>query len=825
MKKLVKIILGGLLLLIIAAAIAWFGFLRPEPPPISDTDRAQIRIMPLPSKLELRNGHFVVDADFGYSITGVSSPKIEDALDRFFSRLGQSASLKLSKKEGNALTIACKRENGQYPSLSDDESYVLTVRGSHIELSANSDTGVLHGLESLLQLTERQNENLVIPEMDLFDNPRYPWRGIMIDVARHWVPKEVILRNLEAMAMLKMNVLHLHLSEYQGFRVESKKYPKLHEMGSQGNYFSQEDIREILKHAADRGIRIVPEFDVPGHSTSWFIGYPELASAPGPYQLDSIFGILDPVMDPTKESTYAFLDGFVEEMAALFPDEYLHIGGDEVKTAQWEKNPDINSYMAQNGIEDYHQLQAHFNIRMQKILQKHGKKMLGWDEIIHPDLPKEGIAVQSWRNQKSLWDAVKLGNRALLSNGYYLDYKQPAAAHYKVDPLVIPSAVTIDIDSMQWKSWEGKLYVQGNEVPGELYLFGEGKDLRGVTKFMDSFVSFPEATLENGILRFSLETPFGQMDYELNIVEDSLKGSARIAIMNLDYLGKRLGGSDMPHASALPKFEKIVPPTPEEEALILGGEACMWTEMADDRTVESRIWPRAAAVAEKLWSPKELTTNVEDMYRRLISLDTVLEKTGLQHRSNTKALIREMAPEKYWGALETLASVLEEDKFFNRMRIYEPQLYTSTPLNRMVDAARPESYIAYQFNADVDRFLATGDTVLKKHLEYQLRDWSENHTRLIPIFETLGNPIDGKGQEIALGTAPLMERMEQLQEIKPHSQHLSELSKQALAVLNGKGPNLPERDLDTLLARANRAYGGTTLPMVNGVQKLLHSPK
>src|SRR5262249_12284776 len=181
------------------------------------------------------------------------------------------------------------------------------------------------------------------------------------------------------------------------------------------------------------------EFDMPGHSTSWFVGYPDLASGPGPYSIERKFGVFDPAMDPTKASTYKFLDAFVAEMAKLFPDQFFHIGGDEVNGKAWDANPGIQQFIHAHGLKNNDELQAHFNQKLQKILEKYGKTMLGWDEILHPDLPKT-IVIQSWRGQKSLADAARQGYRGLLSSGYYLDLMSPASAHYAVDPFADDAA-------------------------------------------------------------------------------------------------------------------------------------------------------------------------------------------------------------------------------------------------------------------------------------------------------------------------------------------------------------------------------------------------
>ncbi|MCB0656711.1 MAG: family 20 glycosylhydrolase, partial [Saprospiraceae bacterium] len=447
MKKFLKILAGIVVFLILIALVIWFGFLRPEPPPISDQDRARTELMPLPAQMSYGASSLVIPREWPIRFTTLKTGRLEAAVDRFFNRVHKQTSINISTKEGSLLTIDCSKQAATYPQLHEDESYTLEVRPHHIVLTAPGERGILHGLETLWQLVAQENNQWIIPTVSIRDHPRFAWRGLMIDVGRHWMPKEVILRNLDAMASVKLNVLHLHLSEYQGFRVESKQFPLLQEMGSEGQYYSREDIREMVGYAADRGIRIIPEIDLPGHSTSILVGYSYLGSAPGPYVLDSLIGILDPVLDPSRDTVYQFLDELVAEMAGLFPDSVFHIGGDEVNPKAWEANPAIQRFVEQEGLNDTHGLQAYFNRRLQSILANHGKRMMGWDEILHPDLPATSIIIQPWRDQRALWSAARQGYDGVLSAGYYLDYKQPAGKHYQVDPEVIPGAVNIDIDT------------------------------------------------------------------------------------------------------------------------------------------------------------------------------------------------------------------------------------------------------------------------------------------------------------------------------------------------------------------------------------------
>ena len=234
--------------------------------------------------------------------------------------------------------------------LGDDERYSLTIGGDHIKLTANAPIGVLRGMETLLQLV-KQNENpgsagFSVPAVTIQDEPRFGWRGLSFDVSRHFMPVWKVKQTLDGLAAVKLNVLHWHLCDDEGFRVESKLYPRLQEFGSDGMYYTQAEVRDVIHYAADRGIRVVPEFEMPGHSTAMLAAYPELGTGKGPFEIvhkhepEPIW-----VMDPTKEYTYEFLDGLIGEMSKLFPDEYFHVGGDEVSPKKWMADPDIRAFM------------------------------------------------------------------------------------------------------------------------------------------------------------------------------------------------------------------------------------------------------------------------------------------------------------------------------------------------------------------------------------------------------------------------------------------------------------------------------------------------
>ena len=412
-------------------------------------------LMPLPATVEFRGAPLLITREFSVAVRhpgGEPEARVQRATARMVARLARQTGIPIegatTRDVSRAdLVVEYLRGVPSVQGVIEDESYTLAVGGGRAHLQAPTPYGVLRGLETFLQLVEvrpgrrdasgelaPEPDDFVVPGVLVRDAPRFPWRGLLIDPGRHHLPVEVIKRNLDAMAAVKLNVLHWHLSEDQGFRIESKVFPRLHELGSDGRYYTQDEVRGIIEYARDRGIRVMPEFDMPGHTASWFVGYPELASVPGPYEIIEAWGIQDPVMDPTREGTYEFLDAFISEMAALFPDAYFHIGGDEVNGNHWDASPTIRQFIRDNDLVDNQGLQAYFNRRVLQILQKNGKRMVGWDEIFHSDLPRDAV-VQSWRGQESLAGGARQGYQGILSNGYYIDLMYPAAQHYVVDPL------------------------------------------------------------------------------------------------------------------------------------------------------------------------------------------------------------------------------------------------------------------------------------------------------------------------------------------------------------------------------------------------------
>ncbi|PWU04878.1 MAG: beta-N-acetylhexosaminidase [Terriglobia bacterium] len=596
-------------------------------------------LMPWPASIQPQAGATAIDTSFSAAVSGAGAgdPRVTEAVRRTFARLARQTGLPLLPRnvavERATLRIVVEQKDHRPPQrLGDDERYSLLVDGARIRLSADHPLGVLRGLETFLQLVGPSSTaaGFAVPNLEIRDEPRFPWRGLSLDVSRHFIPVDGILRTIDGMAAVKLNVLHWHLSDDQGFRVESKRYPRLQREGSDGQFYTQAEIREVISYAGQRGIRIVPEFDIPGHSTSWLAGYPELGSRPGPFQIVREYGDPFGAIDPTKESTYRFLDGFLGEMTKLFPDDYFHIGGDEVDPKQWNTQPHIREYMKLHRLANAAELQAYFNQRVQKMLTRYRKRMVGWDEILAPRLPKD-VVIQSWRGQKSLAEAARKNYVGILSAGYYLDLMRPASEHYAADPLK-----------------------------------GETADL-----------------------------------------------------------------------------------SPAEQKRVLGGEAAMWEELATAENIDAKLWPRLAAIAERLWSP-ESVTDTAAMYQRLDQVNRWLEWLGLTQRSNLVLMRRRLAGSIAMPKLEAFASILEPVKGYERHRNHYG---ASSPFNHLVDAIPPESDAAREFRDAAERYLAAPGAPAAESLAKQLAAWERNAAEIQPLLES--NPLLAENALLAAAVASL----------------------------------------------------------------------
>ncbi|KEO74317.1 beta-N-acetylhexosaminidase [Anditalea andensis] len=418
-----------------------------------------VSLIPKPTNLNLHEGHFTLNKDTKiivdpdeeglYKIAGMLAIDIE-------TQGGILPEVIQGKPQGTDLNYIHLTLSSPVDTLAN-EGYYLKVSGETIILAANDPQGMFWGSQTIRQLLPAQPTKvpLQIAALEILDKPRYSWRGMHLDVGRHFYPVSFIKKYLDYMAMHKMNTFHWHLTEDQGWRIEIKKYPKLTEIGSRreqtlvghagsqpyvfdeqpyGGYYSQEEIREIVQYAQDRYITVVPEIEMPGHSLAALAAYPELSCTGGPFKVAGTWGVFEDVYCAGNEATFTFLEDVLTEVMDLFPGAYVHIGGDESPKARWEKCPKCQARIKEEGLKDEHELQSYFIQRMEKFLNAHDKKIIGWDEILEGGLAPNA-AVMSWRGMEGGIAAAEALHDVVMTPGSHVYFD-----HYQGEPSLEPLA-------------------------------------------------------------------------------------------------------------------------------------------------------------------------------------------------------------------------------------------------------------------------------------------------------------------------------------------------------------------------------------------------
>ena len=609
----------------------------------------KISIIPQPAVLRPGTGSFLVNQ--GVAI--VVAPNQPELL-----KIANMLNAELKKAAGFTLNIEnSPRKKGIHFILSPEEplgneGYRLAVTTEDISIFAPKPAGLFYGLQTLLQLMPKeieskqvvQNISWTVPAVQITDMPRFGWRGLMLDVSRHFFTVDEVKAFIDDMARYKYNLMHFHLTDDQGWRLEIKSLPKLTEVGAWnvkktgrfnyftppadneprdfGGFYTQEQMKELIRYAKDRYVDIMPEIDVPGHSLAAIASYPDLSCTPGTYKVNSG----DPFMDwhndgtftaridntlcPANEKVYDFLDKVFTEVAALFPFEYIHMGGDECAKNFWEKSAEVKALMQREKLKDMHEVQSYFVGRVSKIVGTKGKKMMGWDEILEGGLVKDA-SVMSWRGMKGGIEAAKMGHEVVMTptTHAYFDYMQGDAA---IEPPVYAS------------------------------------------------------------LRL-------KKTYE---------------------------------------FEPL--PEGVDPKLIKGGQANLWTEQIyNTRHMQYMLWPRAMAIAEAVWSPKQ-SRNWNNFVGRVES-----------HFARFDVADRKYAPSIYDPSVKVskdakgnllldfeteIDGLTVHYSFDNSFPDYHYPAYSRTPIEVPVDAA-PLKVVTYRAGKQVGRMMMVSIEDLKKRVK------------------------------------------------------------------------------------------------------------
>ena len=457
-----------------------------------------INVIPVPAELSQQEGFFKLQKKTSIF---ASSPEAKT--------IGEFFAAKMNASTGYNITVSDKNSTGGIAlSINEkldvnNEGYQLNVTKEGVQIEAKTPQGLFYGMQTLMQLLPAEIESpkvekgiaWTIPCVTVKDEPRFAYRGVMLDPCRHFIPVENIKKHLDVMALFKINTFHWHLTEDQGWRIEIKKYPKLTEIGSKridgegteyGGFYTQEQIKEVVAYAQERFITVVPELEIPGHELAAISAYPELSCKGEPITPRVIWGVEDIVMCPAKENTFQFIEDVIAEMAPLFPGEYFHIGGDECPKTSWKNCPNCQALIRKEGLKgdkdhsSEEKLQSYVIRRAEAILAKHGKKIIGWDEILEGGLAPTAT-VMSWRGEKGGIAAALQNHDVIMtpgSNGMYLD-------HYQGDPKLEPVAIG------GYSTLE-KVYSY-NPTPDTLVALGKDHFVKGVqTNLWSEYMYTPE---------------------------------------------------------------------------------------------------------------------------------------------------------------------------------------------------------------------------------------------------------------------------------------------------------------------------------------------
>ncbi len=536
----------------------------------SAEERTTPALIPLPAKIEWGAGAFTLTPQ-----TFCVGPT-KGLTEYFFQRTEALTGIRLEKNparsDGTRIVLQLyTRQAGMQP-----ESYTLIVEEKKVEIIAGDEEGLARGMQTFFQLIpaaakrERTGKSIRIPACRIMDGPQFTWRGLNLDCSRHFMPKDFIKRYIDILAYYKFNIFHWHITDDQGWRIEIKKYPKLTSVGAwrkegdgstYGGFYTQDDVREIVAYARSRYITVVPEIEMPGHSTASLASYPENSCTGGPFEVVNVWGVHKDIYCAGRDSTYMFLQNVLDEVVALFPGQYIHIGGDEAPKDRWKKCPKCQARIRKEKLKDERELQSYFIKRISKYLQSKGKLMIGWDEILEGGLAP-GAIVQSWQSFQGAVEAAKLGHPVICSpashtylNGDPDDLDLRTAYSFKPVPdeltaeqqqFIIGGEANLWTEQAPQETVDGKLFprilalaeVFWNDPKNKNYDEFHARvqqsyaDLAalGIRYGRESKVITPSTTYDAAKKQFTVQVTQGQKDVEIRYTMDGMQPDSASAL-------------------------------------------------------------------------------------------------------------------------------------------------------------------------------------------------------------------------------------------------------------------------------------------------------
>ncbi|MDK1290518.1 family 20 glycosylhydrolase [Pseudoalteromonas umbrosa] len=660
--------------------------------------KSNLHLMPYPHSITLEEGTFNASMPLRVYLPNLSKQRsqyLKRQLRDTFSNI------RFTQKMGRAdIIFEVTGTSALNPSINQNESYQLAVTPKGIRIHASQYWGINYALQTLRQLAYQFPSQ--IPAMIIDDAPRFAWRGLMIDSARHFIPLDDIKRQIDGMVSAKLNVLHWHLTDDQGWRFASVNYPKLQQLASDGQYYTQAEMAEVVAYAGVRGIRVIPEIDLPGHASALAVAYPDLMASPGPYAMERGWGVFKPLIDPSNPNTGVFIKHIIAELAAIFPDPYVHIGGDEVKPDHWLESEAVKAYMQTQGLNSAIELHNHFNLRVQSLLSAYNKVLMGWDEIFQSEL-NNAVVIQSWRGFDSLTQLTNAGHMGVLSAGFYIDQPQYTSYHYRNDPMPQKPITQNNINhDKRWRAWQFNITrLKSSPVTGHFVLATDNdKNQIGYVSIDGrKLIAIEQLETLANITRFDIDTWMGPVRF--SFIKDH-PAQSQILIGNTPYEHHISTLPDIPNLHSS-QFATI--PSAQAAKRILGGEATIWSELIMPYNLDLRIWPRLYAIAERLWSPQNLQDE-QQMYQRLKTLDQfAAQRIGLKHQVQHQQGLATLSNQGDVDALKRFSQLVEQAQYYTRHHVkYQQNLYHQlAPLNALVDFLPAESLYLRQWHIHLQK--------------------------------------------------------------------------------------------------------------------------
>lgn len=678
------------------------------------------------------------------------------------------------------------------------ESYNLEIRPSGIHIKAGDDRGLRYGLQTLGQIL-LVHSSYKIPGYRVKDEPVYGERGLYLDAVSHWFPVASLEELINSMGIARLNKLYLQIGGDQAWRVESNTFPRLHMMSRQGEHYSVSDINHLRKWGERHGVEIIPSIDLPGKVGAMVGAYPELGFSENSKLPYTSYGIHKTIIDPLKPNTKKFISSIISELTELFDADEIHLGGVDVRYDLWLEDEEVASFMKDNEIENPSQLHGYFTIQLHEIVKDLNKKMILWDGAFRPEIqPSDHLTYMVNTNHSSLYGIANTGRDVISSINWQLDKGASSLQLYKTSLSQPTPLFTTAPDTSNFLMYSLTGEIASEQTNGVVIIYGEDpNDLDALVVFNDQLFGFEGIKLEGSIIH--LRDGSSPLVANIRIDEnDQLMGRLALAGLALDVSGEKVGGTDMPDGVRRPNLPSA--PPLEKSDRIIGGTAVVSTEWIDEQVLSSKIWPRAAAIGERLWA--DMSGDRKRLLDRVSSYYTYTTSLGVLNNDMITSLVEEHPDASDQSSLQIFLHTLEEVKW-NKRFADNMDHDVDSALDNLADYIPVESLSTTEFGIMVDRLIQDGaDEELSWDINSTLLQW-------IPIYSAIKGDV---------------QKSRHLKDVEVLALSLSDLSKIASHVMaSGSLDKEEEAYYERLKSNAIREIEGVYLAPARHLIKLIDS--